>query len=112
MKKLCLLLSRALMDKTDNNESYIPFAFLSVRQTDFKGKEEYEKFLHIKLKQKIKKLETRIELQEERIFKLEEQIAEMTYGRSEQLIKMQNVRTESLENDVLILKKMVNDYIM
>ena len=100
------------MNKTDNNESYIPFSFLSDKQSDFKGKEEYEKFLHIKLKQKIKKLETRIELQEERIFKLEEQIAEMRYGRSERLIKMQNVRTESLEHDVLILKKMVTDHMI
>jgi hypothetical protein len=100
------------MNKTDNNESYIPFSFLSDRQSGFKGKEEYEKFLHIKLKQKIKKLETCIELQEERISKLEEQIAEMRYGRSEQLIKMQNVRTESLEHDVLILKKMVTDYMI
>ena len=100
------------MDKADNNESYIPFSFLSDRQTDFKCKEEYEKFLHIKLKQKIKRLETRVELQEQRIFKLEEQIAEMKYGRSEQLVKMQNARTESLEHDVLILKKMVTDYIM
>jgi hypothetical protein len=100
------------MNKTDNNESFIPFEFLSERQTDFKNKEEYEKFLHIKLKQKIKKLEEKVKVQDARIFSLEGQVADIMYGRSEQLVKMQNVRTETLENDILILKKMVTEHIM
>ena len=66
----------------DNNETFIPFEFLSERQTDFKGKEEYEKFLHIKLKQKLKKIEEQVKVQDARICSLEGQIADIMYGRS------------------------------
>jgi hypothetical protein len=57
-------------------------------------------------------MEEKIRIQDKRIFRLEEQIADIMYGRSEQLIKMQNSRTETLENDILILKKIVTEHIM
>ena len=97
----------------ENKYNFFPFA--SVSNDVFETEKEFTNYMnkHITLKfEKITRKLCEIEIQlmklEKKSGRLEQNVIDLKYGRSEQMIKCQNKKIEALEEDILLLKQVIN----
>jgi cell division protein FtsB len=96
----------------ENRYNFIPFA--SVSNEIFETEKEFANYIDrgIALKftnftRKLCEIEIQLMKLEKKNERLEQNIIDLKYGRSEQMIKCQNKKIEALEYDILLLKQVI-----